>query len=324
MCTAISYLANEHYFGRNLDVEFSYDEGIVIVPRRFPLSFRNGQKNDRHFSIIGIAHIENGYPLYYDATNENGLSIAALSFPGEAIYRQPLPDTINLAPWELIPFVLSECESASQAKKLLSQVNLTAETFHKDFPLTPLHFLIADEKESFVAEPMKNGLYLSDNPVGILTNSPPFDFQMQYLHLFMGLSNKPVENRFSNEIPFTEISRGMGALGLPGDLSSPSRFVRAAFMKAHSPTGSTKAHDIRQFFHILGSVEQQKGCVDLGGQLEFTMYTSCCDTRKGIYYYKTYDNFSIVGIDMRKEDVDTDQLISYPIIREGGFAVLNQ
>ena len=324
MCTAISYLANEHYFGRNLDVEFVFDENVVISPRRFPLFFRNGQKTEEHLAMIGMAHTEDQYPLYYDATNEKGLSIAALSFPREAIYHPSKSDMINLAPWELIPFVLGKCETAAQAKNLLCKVNLTAEMFRKDIPLTPLHFLIADEKEAFVAEPMKKGFYLIENPVGILTNSPPFDFQMQYLHLFMGLSNKPVENRFSKEIPFKEISRGMGALGLPGDLSSPSRFVRAAFTKFHSPTGATQAHDIRQFFHILGSVEQQKGCVDLDGQLEFTVYSSCCDTRNGIYYYKTYDNFSIAGIDMRKENIDTDQLISYPLIREGGFAVLNQ
>ena len=324
MCTAISYLANEHYFGRNLDVEFSLDANVVISPRRFPFFFRNGQQTKEHFAMIGMAHTADQYPLYYDATNEKGLAIAALSFPGEAIYHSSKSDKINLAPWELIPFVLGACETAAQAKYLLSKVNLTTEMFRKDIPLTPLHFLIADKNESFVAEPMEKELCLTENPVGILTNSPPFDFQMQYLHLFMGLSNKPVENRFSKEIPFKEISRGMGALGLPGDLSSPSRFVRAAFTKFHSPTGATQAHDIRQFFHILGSVEQQKGCVDLDGQLEFTVYSSCCDTRNGIYYYKTYDNFSIAGIDMRKENIDTDQLISYPLIREGGFAVLNQ
>ena len=324
MCTAISYLANEHYFGRNLDVEFSLDENVVISPRRFPFFFRNGQQTKEHFAMIGIAHMEDQYPLYYDATNEKGLSIAALSFPEEAAYHSSKSGMINLAPWELIPFVLGKCETAAQAKNLLCKVNLTAEMFRKDIPLTPLHFLIADEKEAFVAEPMEKGLYLIENPVGILTNSPPFDFQMQYLHLFMGLSNKPVENRFSKEIPFKEISRGMGALGLPGDLSSPSRFVRAAFTKFHSQTGKSAEYNIRQFFHILGSVEQQKGCVDLGGQLEFTAYSSCCDTRNGIYYYKTYDNFSIAGIDMRKEDIDTDQLISYPMIREGGFAILNQ
>ena len=323
MCTAISYSANGHYFGRNLDVEEFYEESVVITPRCFPFLFRNGQKTEDHFAMIGTAHTEDGYPLYYDATNEKGLSVAALSFPKEAYYPIPKPDAINLAPWELIPFVLSQCETAAQAKHLLSKVNVTAEAFRADFPLTPLHFLIADEKESFVAEPTKNGLVLSENPIGILTNSPPFDFQMQHLHLFMGLSNKPVENRFSKEIPFTEISRGMGALGLPGDLSSPSRFVRAAFTKTHAFKGSDEAHDIRQFFHILGSVEQQKGCVDLNGNFEFTAYSSCCDTEKGIYYYKTYDNFSIVGINMKKEDLNGNALISYPMIREGGFAILN-
>jgi choloylglycine hydrolase len=323
MCTAISYSANSHYFGRNLDVEFSFDESVVISPRRFPLIFRNGQRQEEHFAMIGMAHMEEKYPLYYDVTNEKGLSVAALSFPGEAVYHPNKPDMINVAPWELIPFVLGECETAAQAKNLLSKVNLTNEAFCKRLPLTPLHFLIADKTDSFVAEPLEKGLCLTENPIGILTNSPPFDFQMQYLHLFMGISNKPVENRFSKEIAFKEISRGMGALGLPGDLSSPSRFVRAAFMKFHSPKGKNEMHDIRQFFHILGSVEQQKGCVDLNGELEFTSYSSCCDTEKGIYYYKTYDNFSIIGIDMRQEDLNGELPISYAMTREGGFAMLN-
>ncbi len=324
MCTAISYSANAHYFGRNLDVEEYYEESVVIVPRRFPFLFRNGQEANDHFAMIGMAHTEDGYPLYYDATNEKGLSVAALSFPGEAYYHPPKPDVINLAPWEIIPFVLAQCETAAQAKHLLSKVNVTEEAFREDVPLTPLHFLIADKNEAFVAEPTEKGLCLSENAVGLLTNSPPFDFQMQHLNLFMGLSNNPVENRFSKEIPFTEISRGMGALGLPGDLSSPSRFVRAAFTKVNSLKGKDEAHDIRQFFHILGSVEQQKGCVDLDGKFEFTSYSSCCNTEKGVYYYKTYDNFSIVGIDMKKEHLHGDALITYPMIREAGFAILNQ
>ena len=324
MCTAISYLANNHYFGRNLDVLSVYEESVVITPRHYPFLFRNGQKTGNHYAFIGMAHTEDDYPLYYDATNEKGLSIAALSFPSEAKYHEKSTDLIDLAPWELIPFILCQCETAAQAKKLLSKANIMSEKFREDIPLTPLHFLIADEKESFVAEPTENGLLLAENPVGVLTNSPPFDFQMQYLNLFMGLSNNPVENRFSKEISFQKFSRGMGALGLPGDLSSPSRFVRAVFTKVHALKGKDEAHDIRQFFHILGSVEQQMGCVQLGDQFEFTAYSSCCDTRKGIYYYKTYDNFSIVGINMHKEDPDGEKIINYPVIREGGFAVLNQ
>ena len=324
MCTAISYLANNHYFGRNLDVLSVYEESVTITPRHYPFLFRNGQKTGNHYAFIGMAHTEDDYPLYYDATNEKGLSIAALSFPSEAKYHEKSTDLIDLAPWELIPFILCQCETAAQAKKLLSKANIISEKFREDIPLTPLHFLIADEKESFVAEPTENGLLLAENPVGVLTNSPPFDFQMQYLNLFMGLSNNPVENRFSKEISFQKFSRGMGALGLPGDLSSPSRFVRAVFTKVHALKGKDEAHDIRQFFHILGSVEQQMGCVQLGDQFEFTAYSSCCDTRKGIYYYKTYDNFSIVGINMHKEDPDGEKIINYPVIREGGFAVLNQ
>lgn len=316
MCTAVSYRADSHYFGRNLDVENFFDERITITPRNYPFCFYGGKILHSHYAMIGMAHITEGYPLYYDAVNEKGLSVAALSFPREAYYREPREGYFPVTPWEWIPFVLSSCETAEQAKNLLENTDIVRVPFSKELPLTSLHFLVSDAEKSFTVEPMKDGLRIFENSVGVLTNAPGFDFQMQYLNLFMGLSSEPIENRFSSEILFCDYSRGMGALGLPGDLSSSSRFVRTVFTKFHTLKGSDETENVHRFFHILSAVEQQKGCVHLDGQYEFTAYSSCCNTERGIYYYRTYENSSIIGIDMHREELNGEKLISYSLVKK--------
>ena len=133
----------------------------------------------------------------------------------------------------------------------------------------------------------------------------------------MQLSAKSPENHFSDKLNLNTYSRGMGAMGLPGDLSSQSRFVRAAFVRANSRSGESEAESVSQFFHILGSVEQQRGCCELdNGKYEITLYTSCCNADKGIYYYTTYENSQITAVDMHKEDMDGTELVSYPLVKE--------
>ena len=108
----------------------------------------------------------------------------------------------------------------------------------------------------------------------------------------------------------------MGALGLPGDLSSASRFARVAFTKMNSISGDSEAESISQFFHILGSVDQQRGCCEVTeGKYEITLYTSCCNATKGIYYYTTYENHQISAVNMHRENLDGTTLICYPVIQ---------
>ena len=109
----------------------------------------------------------------------------------------------------------------------------------------------------------------------------------------------------------------MGAMGLPGDLSSSSRFIRAAFTKMNSVSGSSEEESVSQFFHILGAVEQQRGCCEVAkGKYEITIYTSCCNADKGIYYYTTYDNHRINAVDMHRENLDGSELIRYPLLKD--------
>lgn len=317
MCTAISYRTKEHYFGRNLDLEYSYEESVVVTPRHYSFGFRKEREFPKHYAMIGMAYVENDYPLYYDATNEKGLSMASLSYPGNAFYRSEQDDKYNVAPYEIIPWVLGQCSNVQEARKLLENTNIIKLAFNKELPLTALHFMVSDKLETIVAEPMEDELHIYDNPIKVLTNNPPFAFQMYNLNNYMNLSKKGPMNHFAKELPLESYSRGMGAIGLPGDLSSSSRFVRAAFVKWNSIDGDTEEESVSQFFHILGSIEQQKGCVQIEkGEYEYTIYSSCCNTDKGIYYYKTYNNSQITAVEMYKENLDGKVLKTYPLRKE--------
>ena len=316
MCTAATYQTKDHYFGRTLDFEFSYEETVTITPRSYPLHFRKVKKPDKHYAMIGMAYVVDDYPLYYDATNEKGLSMAGLYFAGNADYKQEAADRDNVSPFEFIPWILGQCSNIVEAKKLLDRMNLVEEHFSSELPLSPLHWIISDRDASITVESVKEGLKVYDNPVGVLTNNPSFDYQMFNLNNYMSLSIDTPENLFSKDLDLAIYSRGMGAMGLPGDLSSASRFVKVAFTKMNSLSGDSESESISQFFHILGSVDQQRGCVRMGeGKYEITIYTSCCNTDKGIYYYTTYENHQITAVDIHRENLEDSRLVSYPLVK---------
>ncbi len=316
MCTAITYFTNNHYFGRNLDLEYSYKETITITPRNYELKFRQVESINNHYAIIGMAYVANNYPLYYDAINEKGLGMAGLNFPVNADYKNIEAEKSNIAPFEFIPYILSQCSTIEETKKLLENINIAKINFSDELPASPLHWIIADKERSITVESVKDGLKIYDNQVGVLTNNPTFDIQLFNLNNYMSLSTEQPINNFSKKLNLETYSRGMGAIGLPGDLSSASRFVKATFTKLNSKSGDSESESISQFFHILESVYQQRGCVHMGEEkYEITIYSSCCNMDKGIYYYTTYENSQISGIDMHKENLDTSELINYNLIK---------
>ncbi len=337
MCTAITWKTKDFYFGRTLDYDFSYGEGVTITPRNYPFSFHCMGSMDSHYAIIGMAHVAKDYPLYYDAINEKGLGIAGLNFVGNAVYKDNVPKKDNVATFELIPWILSQCSTVKEGKELLKNINITNTPFQENLPVASLHWILADCDETVTVEATKEGIQIYDNPVGVLTNNPPFDKQLFHLNNYMHLSIREPKNHFSSQLPLHTYSRGMGALGMPGDLSSQSRFVRAAFTKMNSVSGHSESESVNQFFHILGSVEQQRGCciveketasIDspehtIKENYEITIYTSCCNGKKGIYYYTTYENHQITAVDMHKENLDGSLLVIYPLILEEQIHIQN-
>ncbi len=316
MCTAATYKTKDFYFGRTLDYEFSYGEEITVTPRNFVFRYSFMGTMEKHYAMIGIAHIEGEYPLYYDAVNEKGLGMAGLNFVGNADYKGEIAGKENVASFEFIPWILSQCATVQEAKNLLNKINLTDRKFNDKLPAAQLHWLIADRKEAITVESVKDGIMVYDNPAGVLTNNPPFKEQMFQLNNYMHLSTRAPQNHFSDKLPLSVYGRGMGAIGLPGDLSSQSRFVRAAFVKMNAVSGDSENESVSQFFHILGSVDQQRGCCEVeDGKYEYTIYTGCCNADKGVYYYTTYDNHQITAVDMYKENLEGGHLITYPLIQ---------
>ncbi len=325
MCTAISVLAGkEHYFGRNLDFEYGFGEKIIITPRNFPFSFRNGEVRKKHFAIIGVGILKNGYPLYFDAVNEKGLAIAGLRFPGNCMYFPPKAGKENVASFELIPWVLSQCETVLEVKEKLKNLSITNEAFLKTLPPSPLHFIIADKTQTITVEQTKEGLFIFDNPTGVLTNNPPFPMQMFSLNNYLSLTPKEPENLFSERLFLAPYSRGMGAIGLPGDLSSGSRFVKTCFLTQNAVWDEENAKNVHQFLHILYSVYQIKGAVEVKSAFEITHYTTCVNTKSGIYYYTTYGNSTVNAVDLFLEDLEEASLIIYDFIISQNIQIQNK
>ena len=322
MCTAITLKTADFYFGRNLDLEYHYNEAVTVTPRNYSFNFRNGKTLADHYAIIGMATVSGGYPLYYDAINEKGLCIAGLNFPDNATYFPETDSKVNVAPFELIPYILGLCSTVDEALEQISNINLWNIPFSDEFPLSPLHWIVADKNRCITLEPMCDGLKIYNNPVGVLTNNPPFDYHIHNLANYINLTTAQPEDRFGADLkPY---SLGMGAIGLPGDLSSASRFVRATFVKINSVSDDSEEGGVNRFFHVLTSVEQIKGLNRVReGENEYTVYSSCCNADKGIYYYTTYNNRQITAVDMNKVNLNSDKIVSFELKKDKTFLKLN-
>ena len=309
MCTAICFSNGDSYFGRNLDLDRSYGQCVAVTPREYPIKFTNGDEATRHYAIIGMANTLNGYPLYFDATNEKGLSCAALNFTGSAKYVKGRGAGF-VASFEFILWVLALNENVKTAMDKLKKIKISDTAFSKELKPTGLHFIVSDKNESITVEQTGSGLKIYNNDVGVLTNNPEFPMHRMYLNNFSTLSAKPPHNRFSGQLEFSHYSNGLGAFSLPGDFSSMSRFIRAAFVKCNSVCGKTEKENVAHFFHILDSVAVPSGCVILpDGNIHKTVYSSCCNASKGVYYYKTYNNSTLNITDMHAFDLDGKEII---------------
>ena len=324
MCTAISYRAGGHFFGRTLDLDCSYTEQITITPRQYPYPFRHRAMLKTHYAILGMATATAEQPLYYDAVNEKGLCMAGLNFPGNAVYLPPASGWDNVTAFELLPLILGTCETVLQAKERLKHLRIVNTPYAPEMPLTPLHWLLADGEHSLVIEPTADGLQIYDNPAAVLTNNPPFPQLASRLVDYMHLTPKPPKNRFAPTIPLTPYSHGLGAVGLPGDFSSPSRFVRAAFHLHNAAPDGIEEERIRQVFHILRTVFIPRGSVRLGdGRYHHTLYAACLHAEAGVYYVSTHLNSRICGIDMHRADLNGTKPMCYPLPAVEPFPILN-
>ena len=312
MCTAIYCKGIRPIFGRTLDFERSFGESALVTPRRCNLSFKYLEQQSEHFAIVGIGTVKNGMPLYFDALNECGLAAAALNFPKSAVYLLPTADKLNLASFELIPWILSNACSVTEAEALLSRINITNDSVSAELPATPMHWMFADKERAIVAEPSSQGLMIYNNELSVLTNEPPFPCHLQNVIECMGASPYYPSNKIAPSLELSHISTGHGSSVLPGGHSSSARFVRAVFANEHCEAIDDETGSVNRFFHITECVSVPLGCIkNENGKSVMTLYTSCADILSSTYYFSTYSSRRIKALELNKISLDSRYLLSF-------------
>ncbi len=296
MCTAV---ADGNFFGRTLDYGRSFGEQPIIAPRRFPLRFRRLPPLGEHYALLGMAAVEEGYPLFYEAINERGLGMAGLLFAGNAFYPPPRAGAENVGSFELIPWILGQCAELQEVRARLERLCICDLHFSAALPATPLHWIIASAEGSLILESTAAGLFIYENPIGVLTNNPPFPQQLLRQQDYARLS--------PHNAPEQQYSAGLGAIGLPGDFSSAGRFARAAFIRRHR-----KERGMEGLFRILGGAEVPQGCA--GDRA--TLYTSVYDLAAGRMFYTTRQNRAVTALALGGADFEGERLLRYPLQQE--------
>ncbi len=298
MCTAICVRGKRHFFGRTLDVSCAHGEQVVLAPRKLALHFRYEGDCNAHPAMIGAGIVAPCGVLYFDAMNEAGLCCAALNFPRSAVYHAPGTGKRAVCSFELIPFLLAHCESIGEARALLRESVIAEGSVSAELPATPLHWLVSDREGAIAVESVGEGLRVYDDPFGVLANEPPFLHHTTRLADFMGLDAAMPDNKLFPKAPLAPYSGGIGAMGLPGDFSSASRFLRAAFAVGQGAGDG----EIGDFFHVLDGVSVPRGCVRVGeGELHYTQYACCMDMDERGYYFVTHGCRRIRAVRMAGE-----------------------
>lgn len=324
MCTCINLKTKDYYFGRNLDFECRFGEKVAITPRNYEFKLKKEKTFKTKYAMVGMATVVDDYPLYAEASNEKGLAIAGLYFPDYAYYKEPEGGKINITPFELIPWALGNFETIKELKPSINNLNITNVPFSENIPLTPLHWMVSDKEDCIVIEQTKEGLKIYSNPVGVLTNNPPFFYHLTNLNNYLNITPNYPENRFSSKITLDAYGNGMGSLGLPGDSSPSSRFIRAAFNKLNSVCEIDEESSVSQFFHILDSVSLTRGAtITKNKNCDITNCSCCINVTKGIYYYKTYDNNQITAVKMNEKNMNSDKLDIYELVEKQQINYIN-
>ncbi len=295
MCTAIK---KDYLFGRNLDLDYDIPFNVIYVPRNHPFSFLHLPSSNHHYAMMGMGMLVNNYPLYFDAFNEVGLAAAGLNFPNNAVFNAFQNHKNNLSPYELIPYVLSHFKNIQEVKEFLLSANLINVPFAKEIPLAPLHYLFADQSGSLVLEQDDSGLHVYDNPYNVLTNNPQFPQHLENAKRYLDLSNAFINKRLI-DLKITPDSVGYGSLGLPGDYTSTSRFIKALYLNKYVILPSKVDAAINIFINMLTSLSFLPGVALSRNHLnERTIYSGAMDLKHLSYYYRDEHNSELIKIDM--------------------------
>lgn len=318
MCTALSIQSKEEkiFFGRNMDLAYNFNQSPVLLPKNYQYQDKvTGESVHIKRAILGMGAVIDQHPAMAEAMNENGLACAGLNFARYAYFEKTIKENKkNIAPYDFILWVLSNHDTVEEVAREMENIELVDVPINEKTPIPTLHWMITDKSgKSLVVEKTKERLSVHENPVNVMTNDPTFDWHVTNLNEYMKLEPKHPAIVKWGEKELKGLGIGAGTLGMPGDFASVSRFVRIAYVRSHMTEIRNDAEALAQFFHMLDYVEMVKGgVITEEGQEDMTLYSSCMDLQKGIYYYKTYENNRLNAIDMFKESLDNGKIKIFP------------
>ncbi len=314
MCTAVWFVDQDGHFymGRNLDWGCGYGQKVIVTPRNWSWSSRHVGDQCTHSAIIGMAVQVNGLPMYFECANEGGLMVEGLSFAaGFAHYQKPQNGKTNVASFELPLWLTTNFTSVDEVEKAAQDLVITDDQSDPQFAPTPLHWIVADQTRAIVLEQDENGLHVFHDGFGILTNQPGFDFHRQNMRNYIAVRSAWPGDRMMGTEKLTPLGVGPSVVGLPGDTSSISRFVRVAYLNASYPSQKGEKDNITRLFRTLGSVSMVKGMTQMAdGNYEYTLYTAGWSSATHTYYYSTYDDPAIRAVAMTEQRVNANSPVT--------------
>lgn len=319
-CTGVQLKAKDGAFVNGRTVEFGLNLQLsgLVIPRNYAFkgTLPDGSAGlaytSKYAAIGGSMFGENAIA---DGINERGLAVGSFYFPGYAEYAKMTPENQNraLSPTEFSNWILTQFTTVEDVKQGIQSI-VIAPTTPKGWPvLPPFHYVVYDKSgKSIVIEPIHGELKVYDNPLGVLTNSPTFDWHMTNLDNYINLSAINVPHVIMNGVKLEQFGSGSGMHGLPGDFTPPSRFVRAAVFSSIAVPADNAEQTVFQVFHILNQFDIPVGSVRSieGKQMipEYTLATVVRDPQNLKYYFKTFDDQNIKAVNLNSFDMNAKKI----------------
>lgn len=317
MCTSLTYTNSrgDHFLARTMDFDLDFDARIMVMPRHYTVAGDAGTYTTQ-YGFVGAGR-QLGHEMYSDGVNEHGLAIAALYFPSNVQYLEDTPaDKLGIAPQDFVAWALGNASSLTDLAAKVQQVALIDVPTEMLGGTPPLHFIVSDRTgQTKLLEPTSGDLHLIDDPVGVMTNSPRLDWHLQNLSTYGTLTNqeRPLAPLMGKTLKTQ--GPGTGALGLPGDFTSPSRFIRTTFLKNYADQTTTIPGSLNLLQHLLNAVTIPKGVkLKDDGHSDYTQYRGYMSLTDLAYYLEPYDNQVLQGVTLSDDLLDNlTEPTEYPI-----------
>lgn len=324
-CTGIRLIAADGTVVHARTLEFGIDlkSDVIMVPRGYARTAttpdgKSGLQWKAKYASLGANGV--GLPFIFDGLNEQGLAVGTFYFPTSAGYM-PYKATDagkTLAPWELGSWLLENFATVEEVRANIGKVVVTEVIFKAWGFSPPVHYVVHDASgKSIVIEYVDGKLKVYDNPLGIMTNSPTFDWHMTNLRNYVNFSLTNVPPVQLGSIKLEPFGQGSGMLGLPGDFTPPSRFVRAAAFSQSVLPSKTGIDTVLEAFHILNNFDIPKGAArdrekDEHGNIvaDYTLWTSANDLKAKQFYFRTYENSQIRRVDLLKMNLNSKDIVT--------------